>query len=437
VETAVLAYSGGLDTSCAVKWIKDNYGLDVVAVVVDVGQGENLRRIRDKALAIGAKDALIFDKRREFVDDFILPALKANALYEGVYPLVSSLSRPLIARTVVAVAEGVEAKAVAHGCTGKGNDQVRFEVCFNILAPSLQVIAPIREWAFSRNDLIEYARANKIPVPASKKSPYSIDANLWGRSIESGVLEDPGVEPPEDVFRLTRSPLKAPDKPSYVEVEFQGGVPVALDGDELDPVELIGRLGAAAGAAGFGRIDHVESRLVGIKSREIYEVPAALSLIEAHRALEFLTLPKDLLHLKRQLEGPYARLVYFGEWFSPQFNALQAFMDETQHNVTGAVRLKFYKGGLSVAGRKSAYAIYREDLATYGEGDAFDHGASRGFIKIFGLENVLYEQIRRTRNGWGRSSWAKENGPAAAARRNGAPRRNGMRPSAAAADPTS
>jgi len=424
METAVLAYSGGLDTSCAVKWIKDNYGLDVVAVVVDVGQDENLRRIRDKALAIGAKDALVFDKRREFVQDFILPALRANALYEGVYPLLSSLSRPLIARTVVDVAEGLEAKAVAHGCTGKGNDQVRFDLSFNILNPALQIIAPIREWAYSRSALIEYAKANKIPVPVTKKSPYSIDANLWGRSIESGVLEDPWVEPPADVFKLTVPAEKAPDKPVYVEVEFHKGVPVALDGTELDPVELIRRLGATAGAAGYGRIDHIESRLVGIKSREVYEAPAALALIEAHKALEFMTLPKDLLHLKRQLEGPFARLVYFGEWFSPQLDALQAFMEETQENVSGTVNLKFYKGGLTIAGRKSEYSIYREELATYGDGDRYDHGASKGFIKIFGMENVLYEQIRKTRNGLGRSSRSKGNGPAPKPKRSGT-RRNG------------
>lgn len=436
MDTAVLAYSGGLDTSCAVKWIKDNYGLDVVAVVVDIGQEENLRRIRDKALAIGAKDAVILDKRREFVQDFILPALKANALYEGVYPLLSSLSRPLIARAVVDVAEGVEAQAVAHGCTGKGNDQVRFDLSFNVLNPSLQIIAPIREWSYSRSALIEYAKANKIPVPVTKKSPYSIDANLWGRSIESGVLEDPWVEPPEDVFKLTVSPRKASDKPSYVEVEFHKGIPVALGGTELDPVELIRRLGATAGAAGFGRIDHIESRLVGIKSREIYEAPAALALIEAHKALEFMTLPKDLLHLKRQLEAQFARLVYFGEWFSPQLCAIQAFMEETQESVSGTVNLKFYKGGLAVAGRKSDYSIYREDLATYGEGDAFDHTASKGFIKIFGLENALYEQIKRTRNGLGRSSWSKGNGAEAKPRRNGKPR-NGTRPDNPAAGRTS
>ncbi len=387
----VLAYSGGLDTSTAIKWIQDKYGYGVIAVTIDVGQGEDLEEIKEKAYKIGAKKVYVFDKKEEFVNEYVLPALKANALYEGVYPLISSLSRPLIAKTLVEVAEKENAVAVAHGCTGKGNDQVRFDVSFNILAPHLKVIAPIREWQFSRDELIDYAKEKGVPIPVTKKSPYSIDFNIWGRSIEAGVLEDPYVEPPEDAFLMTVAPEKAPDEPTYVEVEFEKGVPVGINSEKKSFLEIIEYLNKVGGENGYGRIDHIESRLVGIKSREVYEAPGALSLIEAHKALEFLTLPKDLIFLKQNLSNYYARLVYFGKWFSPMKEALDAFMEKTQEHVTGTVRLKFYKGSMQIVGRKSPKAIYRKELATYSEGDKFDHKASEGFIKIFGLELVLYE----------------------------------------------
>ena len=386
----VLAYSGGLDTSTAIKWIEEKYGLDVIAVTIDVGQGEDLEEIKEKALKIGAKKAYVFDKKEEFVNDYVLPALKANAMYEGVYPLISSLSRPLIAKTLVEVAEKENAVAVAHGCTGKGNDQVRFDVSFNILAPHLKVIAPIREWQFSRDELIDYAKEKGVPIPVTKKSPYSIDFNVWGRSIEAGVLEDPYVEPPEDAFVMTVSPEKAPDKPTYVEIEFEKGKPVAVNGEKMSFLAIIEYLNKVGGENGYGRIDHIESRLVGIKSREVYEAPGALSLIEAHKALEFLTLPKDLIFLKQNLSNFYARLVYFGQWFSPMKEAIDGFMEKTQEHVTGTVRVKFYKGNMQVVGRKSPKSIYKKELATYSEGDEFDHKASEGFIKIFGLDLVLY-----------------------------------------------
>jgi len=386
----VLAYSGGLDTSTAIKWIEEKYGLGVIAVTIDVGQGEDLEAIREKALKIGAKKVFVFDKKEEFVRDYVLPALKANALYEGVYPLISSLSRPLIAKTIVDVAKKEGAVAVAHGCTGKGNDQVRFDVSFNILAPELKVIAPIREWGFSRDELIDYAKEKGVPVPVTKKSPYSIDFNIWGRSIEAGVLEDPYIEPPEDAFVMTVSPEKAPDKPSYVEIEFEKGVPVAVNGEKKSLLEIIEFMNKVGGENGFGRIDHIESRLVGIKSREVYEAPGALSLIEAHRALEAMVLPKDLIFLKQNLSNYFARLIYFGQWFSPMREAIEAFMEKTQEHVTGTVRLKFYKGSMQVVGRKSPRSIYKEELATYSEGDKFDHKASEGFIKIYGLDLVLY-----------------------------------------------
>lgn len=391
----VLAYSGGLDTSCAIRWIKEEYESRVVTVTVDVGQGEDLTHIREKALRIGAEDALVFDKKSEFVKEYVLPSLKANACYEGVYPLISALARPLIAKTIVGVAEEIGAEAVAHGCTAKGNDQVRFDLSFRILNPSLEIIAPIRQRAFSRSALIDYAVKNDIPVPVTKKNPYSIDFNLWGRSIESGLLEDPSIEPPEDAFEMTTAPERASDRPTYVEIGFSQGTPVSLDGKKIDLVNLIEKLNTIGGSAGFGRIDHMESRLVGIKSRELYEAPAAMALIEAHRALESMTLPGDFLFLKKQLEEHFTRAVYFGKWFSPAVASLNAFIEESQKNVTGKVRIKFYRGNMSVVGRESEFSLYQQDLATYGEGDRFDHGASEGFIKIFGLDSVLYEQKKR------------------------------------------
>jgi len=389
-KTVVLSYSGGLDTSCAIPWLQEKYGLGVIALIADVGQNEDLLQARQKALDLGALEAYLVDLRQEFVEEYVFTALRANALYEGVYPLISALSRPLIAREVVKTAERVGAAAVAHGCTGKGNDQVRLDLAFQALNPAFQIIAPIREWSFSRPELLEYAREKNVPVPVTKKSPYSIDANLWGRSIESGILEDPLFEAPEDAFQLSVDPLLAPEEPQYLEITFNKGLPVAIDGEKLFPVELIAKLNEIAGKHGCGRIDHIESRLVGIKSREIYEAPAALCLIQAHQALEALTLPGELLDLKRTLENRFARLVYNGLWFSPMVEAIRDFMTKTQEQVSGEIRLKLYKGSVKAVGKSSAFSIYKKTLATYEEGDTFDHQAALGFIRLFGLEQLQY-----------------------------------------------
>jgi len=398
-KTVVLSYSGGLDTSCAIRWLQETYQMNVVAVMVDVGQNEDLPAAKQKALDLGALEAYLLDRRQEFAEQYVFPALQANALYEGVYPLVSALSRPLIAREVMQVAERIGAAAVAHGCTGKGNDQVRFDLSFQVLNPTMQVIAPIREWSFSRLELLDYAKEKGVPVPVTRKSPYSIDANLWGRSIESGVLEDPMTEPPADAFSLTVDPGQAPDEPRYLEIGFEQGIPVSIDGERLFPVELIASLNQIVGGHGVGRIDHIESRLVGIKSREVYEAPAALFLITAHQALEALTLPRELLHLKRSLEMDFARCVYFGLWFSPMVEAICRFVEATQEHVSGTVRLKLFKGGMRVVGKWSERALYQKDLATYGEGDAFDHKAAEGFIRLYGLETMLYAGQRRKHEG--------------------------------------
>jgi argininosuccinate synthase len=384
-DRVVLAYSGGLDTSVAVKWLQENYDLEVVAVAVDVGQGGDLEAVRDKALKVGAVHAEVVNAKRAFAENFIVPALKANALYEQKYPLATALSRPLIAKALVEAAQGTGAVFAAHGCTGKGNDQVRFEVTFRALDPDLTIIAPAREWDFTREKAIEYAQKHNIPIPITKKSPYSIDENLWGKSIECGILEDPWVEPPADAFTMTVDPLEAPNEPTYVEIGFEQGVPVAVDGEKMDMVSLIGKINEIAGGNGFGRIDKVENRLVGIKSREIYEAPAALTLIMAHRELEDLTLERDLAHFKYGVELKYAELIYNGLWFGPLRESLDAFINETQKVVTGTVRMKLYKGSCQVVGRKSEYALYDRSLATYEEGDTFSHQSAAGFNKIFGL----------------------------------------------------
>ncbi len=381
----VLAYSGGLDTSVAIPWLNEQ-GYDVIAVTADVGQQvDSMDEIKAKALQTGAVEAYILDLRNDMIDHFIWPGLKANALYEGIYPLNSAYSRPLIAQALVAIAEKEGAVAVAHGCTGKGQDQVRIEICSNALNPNLEVLAPVRDWGMTREEEMDYAAAHNVPVPTTRKSPYSIDDNLWGRSCECGVLENPWNKPPKDAYALSVDPLDAPDKPVVIEITFEQGIPVAIDGEKMNSIELIDKMNKIAGGAGVGRIDMVENRLVGFKSREVYEAPAAVALITAHKALESITLTKDVLRTKQNLEVKFAELTYEGCWFSPLMEAIQAFMDSTQKVVNGVVRMQLYKGQAVVEGMKSPDAIYRHDLATYSTGDTFDQSAAVGFIKVWGL----------------------------------------------------
>ena len=392
-KSVVLAYSGGLDTSVILKKFVEK-GYSVTALLVDVGQEADLEQARNKAIALGA-DGVLVDARKEFVQEFILPALKANALYEKKYPLFTSLSRYLIARHLVRVAEETNADLVAHGCTGKGNDQVRFEVSIAALNPELKVVAPIRDWRLSRDEAIDYAEKVGIPLEINKTSPYSIDENLWGRSIECGVLEDPMVEPPEDAFRLTVSPEKAPSEAEYVEIEFEKGKPVALNGETMELYDLIKELNKIAGRHGVGRIDMIENRVVGLKSREVYEAPAATVLIEAHSALESLVLERELAHYKQLVEQKFSELIYFGLWYSPLREAIQAFIEKSQEFVTGQVRLKLYKGKAMVVGRGSPYSLYEKELATYGGKDLFSHQSSQGFIDIFGLPLKVWAEKQR------------------------------------------
>ena len=384
----VLAYSGGLDTSVAIRWLQEHKDVDVVACAVDVGQGvDDLEEIRQRGLDCGAVESVVVDAREEFAGEFIVPALKANALYMGKYPLVSALSRPLIVKHLVRVARETGAAGVAHGCTGKGNDQVRFEVGAMCLAPDLDTLAPIREWGLSRDAAIDYANERGIPIPSvSKKSPYSIDENAWGRTAECGVIEDPWVAPPEDIYERTVSARHAPDEPEDVVIGFRQGVPVSLDGDSLPLDELVVEIDRRAGAHGVGRIDMIEDRLVGIKSREIYECPGAMTLIAAHRDLEDLCLEQELAEHKRSEEGRYAQLIYNGLWWGPLKKALDAFMDEANRYVNGEVRIQLYKGSATVLGRRSDdSALYDYDMATYDEGDRFDQSLSEGFVKLWGL----------------------------------------------------
>lgn len=383
-KKVVLAYSGGLDTSVAIKWLQ-NQGYAVVACCLDVGEGKDLDFIKEKALTVGAVSSYVIDAKDEFSDEYALISLQAHTLYEGKYPLVSALSRPLISKKLVEVAESENAIAVAHGCTGKGNDQVRFEVAIKALNPNLEVLAPVREWKWSREEEIEYAQENGIPVPIGLASPYSIDQNLWGRANECGVLEDPWAAPPADAYELTAHLEDTPDTPETIEIDFEQGVPVRLDGKAYKLSELILQLNTIAGKHGIGRIDHVENRLVGIKSREVYEAPAAMTLIKAHKELEDITLVKDVAHFKPVIEKKLTELIYDGLWFSPLRQALVAFLAETQKTVTGTVRVKLFKGHAIVEGRKSEFSLYDEKLATYTKDDEFDHDAAVGFIKIFGL----------------------------------------------------
>jgi argininosuccinate synthase len=383
-KKVVLAYSGGLDTSVCLKWLEQR-GATPYALYLDLGQGEPAEDVRKKALEIGAADAFVRDAKAEFAAEYVAPAIKANALYGGKYPLFTALGRPLIARKLVEAAREVGATHIAHGSTGKGNDQVRFDVTTASIAPDLTVVAPVRDWNMNRPEEIEYAREHGIPVPVTKESPYSVDANLWGRSIEAGPLEDPDHEPAEDVFELTAAPEEAPDEPRYVEIGFEEGLPTSLDGRELPLVELIAELNGIAGAHGVGRVDMIEDRLVGIKSREIYEAPAALAIILAHRELETLTLTKDVLRFKSSVEQRYAELTYDGLWFTPLKAALDAFVNETQKTVTGTVRLKLYRGSSTIAGRTAPHALYNKDLATYDPNSTFDEAAAAGFITLWGL----------------------------------------------------
>ena len=384
-EKIVLAYSGGLDTSVAIRWLKEERGYDVVALTVDVGMDREREAVHSRALAAGASKHLWRDAQETFVRRFAFPALAAGALYQGHYPLATALSRPLIARELVEVARAEGATAVAHGCTGKGNDQVRFDVSVQALAPELRIVAPLREWEMDREAEIAYAGEHSIPVAVTKESPYSIDENLWGRSIECGVLEDPWQEPPAEVYAWTRPPAQAPDEAAYVEIGFERGLPVSLDGRQVDPVSLVKRLNEVAGEHGVGRVDMVEDRLVGIKSREIYEAPAALTLLAAHEALEALTLSKEQLRLKGRIAQEYAELIYNGLWFTAHHQDLAAYLQSTQRHVTGTVRVKLHKGSATVVGRKSPRSLYDFSLATYEKADAFDKGAATGFIHIWGL----------------------------------------------------
>jgi argininosuccinate synthase len=384
-KKVVLAYSGGLDTSVAIRWLQDNYDLDVVAVSIDVGQPGDMEKNIERARTIGAVAAYALDAREEFAESYVWPSLKANALYQGVYPLSTAIARPLIAKLLVDVARKEGAEFIAHGCTAKGNDQVRFDVSIAALAPDIGIIAPMREWVMTREEEIDYAKKNSIPVPVKKSCPYSTDENLWGRSCECGVIEDASKEPPEDSHEWTVSPLKAPDKPTYVDIAFEKGVPVSVDGRRLPPVELIMKLNKLAGENGVGRIDHVEDRLVGIKSRETYECPAAVTLIKAHQALEGMVLTRDVLSYKRGIEQRFSDLAYDGLWFSPLRDALDAFVESTQRYVTGMVTVKMYKGSVEVVGRESPYSLYNEGLATYAKGDEFDHTSAKGFIYVWGL----------------------------------------------------
>src|SRR5215467_12868953 len=398
-DKVILAYSGGLDTSVMVPWIGERYDLDVVAFTVDLGQGEDIERIRQKALRTGAVDAVALDARNLFVDLFVFPSLMAGAIYEGKYPLATALGRPLIAKLMVDTAHEHKARAVAHGCTGKGNDQVRFDVTFQTLDPRLQIIAPVREWKMSRPEALEYAARHNIPVEATKESPYSIDQNLFGRSCESGLLEDPWDEPPADAFAWTVDPARAPNEPRYLTVDFEQGKPVALDGQKTDGVPLIERLNQLGGAHGVGRIDHVENRLVGIKSRELYEEPAEVILHDAHRELECLCLSRQSARFKTLVSQEYADIIYNGLWFSAFHQELFQFVLRNQQFVTGMTRVKLYKGKATVVGRKSDFSLYSKKLATYETGDQFDHDAAKGFIRLHGLGQQTQAQLQLLKDG--------------------------------------
>ena len=392
-EKVILAYSGGLDTSVSIKWLTDQ-GYDVVACCLDIGEGRDTQSIKDKALAVGAIESYAIDAREEFAQDFALIALQGNTFYENSYPLVSALSRPLIAKKLVELALATGATTVAHGCTGKGNDQVRFEVAIAALAPHLKVIAPVREWKWSREEEIAYAAEKGVPIPADLDNPYSIDQNLWGRACECGVLEDPWATPPKGAYAITQELEDTPDVPTIVEITFDQGVPTAIDGETMNLAELIMKLNRMAGEHGVGRIDHIENRLVGIKSREVYECPGAIALMTAHKELEDLAFVRELAHFKPIIEQQLAQVIYDGLWFNPLTEALITFLKSTQVYVNGIVRLKLFKGNVICEGRKSENSLYDENLATYTSADTFDQHAAIGFIKLWGLPSKVHAEIQ-------------------------------------------
>lgn len=398
-ETVVLAYSGGLDTSVSIKWIQEKYDADVITATLDVGQQDDLRAIEEKAKKLGVLRHYSIDAKHEFTTKYVFPAIKANALYEGKYPVSSALSRPLIASKIVDVAKKEGAVAVAHGCTGKGNDQVRFDVTIRSLAPDLKIIAPVREWNLNRDEEIKFAEANGIPIPVDINNPYSVDQNLWGRSIECGVLEFPDHEPPEEIFEWTVPPEKSPDKPEYVTLSFENGVPYAINEEDTDPVVLIETLNKIAGKHGVGRIDHMEDRLVGIKSREVYECPASTVLLEAHTDLEKIVLTRHEVLFKQQIDDQWTFMAYTGLWMDPLREDLEAFINTTQERVHGEVKVKLYKGGFRVVGRSSPMSLYDLNLATYDIRTTFDQSWSPGFIELWGLptrvSNILKAKTER------------------------------------------
>ncbi|EAD8911599.1 argininosuccinate synthase [Listeria monocytogenes] len=391
-EKIVLAYSGGLDTSVAIQWLVES-GYEVIACCLDVGEGKNLDFIKEKAITVGASESYTIDAKEEFAEDFALIALQAHAYYEGKYPLISALSRPLIAKKLVEVARQEGASAIAHGCTGKGNDQVRFEVAIHALAPDLKVVSPVRDWKWSREEEINYAKEHDIPVPIDLDNPFSIDQNLWGRSNECGVLENPWTTPPEAAYDLTVSLEDAPDTADIVEITFEAGIPISLNGENMSLANLILTLNEIAGKHGVGRIDHIENRLVGIKSREVYECPAAVTLITAHKELEDLTFVREVAHFKPIIEQKISETIYNGLWFSPLTEALVAFLKSTQKFVNGTIRVKLFKGHAIVEGRKSPNSLYDENLATYTSSDTFDQDAAVGFIKLWGLPTKVSAEV--------------------------------------------
>ncbi len=393
-EKVVLAYSGGLDTSVAIKWLADNYKMDVITLCVNIGGVRDVEGIRQKALKLGALKSFAVDARDEFIEDYVFKAVKADALYEGQYPLATALGRPLMAKLLVDLAHMEGATAVAHGSTGKGNDQVRFDVSVLALGPDLRIIAPAREWGMTRDETIEYAQRHKIPVPVKVNRPYSIDENPWGRSIECGILENPWTEPPEDIYEWTKSPADSPDRAEYVEIGFEEGVPVSLNGKKTEGLPLIEKLNVMAGRNGIGRIDHMESRLVGIKSRENYEAPAALVILKSHLALEAMTLTRHQLRHKERVAQEYSDLIYNGLWFSNHREDLDAYIDSSQRYVSGTVRVKMHKGNCVIVGRKSPYSLYSFQLATYDRGDLFDQSDSASFIRIWGLPLKIQAQAQ-------------------------------------------